>query len=216
MTSRRSRKNGYIYFYIPSPPQSVQAANARTTAECMSVSPLPRPPTSRSRLRAHRCSPFPRGASTIPPPDRPPRRFQKSRRQHAHHEPLREAWLTWSAHRADHVSAGVCILPHFERVARLTHVTERGAVDLLGHDERRRPSAAASTCRDSAEALRANTHEKCKAGAPCAHSRNERAKARLFESKQTRIGESIKDAAIVSVNRRRLKPNSDEMEDFGG
>ena len=58
--------------------------------------------------------------------------FRKVVRQHAHHERLREAWLAWSAHRADHVSgAGVCILPHFERAARLSHVTERVAVDLL-------------------------------------------------------------------------------------
>ena len=45
----------------------------------MRVSPLPRPRMSRSRLRAHQNSSFPRHARTMPSRNGPPRRFLKSR-----------------------------------------------------------------------------------------------------------------------------------------
>ena len=57
--------------------------------------------------------------------------FRKVVHRPAGPEQLREAWLTSSAHRADEVSQGVCVPSLFERVARLTYVTERGAGNLL-------------------------------------------------------------------------------------
>ena len=51
----------------------------RPLKQSMRVSPLPPPRKSRSRLRAHQNSSFPRHARTMPSRNGPPRRFLKSR-----------------------------------------------------------------------------------------------------------------------------------------
>ena len=181
----------------------------------MRVSPLPQPPTSRSRLRVHRHSPFPRCASTIPPPDRPPRRFQKSRtaarssrappRSLAHmvrapHGPCERRSLHPSAFRTRRTPYSC----HKTRRCRLAPGMMSGA----GH--RRLPQGVGISRRRFERSRMRNAKE-----ARLRPARKTSGRRRTYLTKQTRTGESIKAAAISLSNRRRMKPNSGEMEAFG-
>ena len=182
----------------------------------MRVSPLPPPRKSRSRLRAHQNSSFPRDPRPMPTRIGPPRRFLKSRssarrsrattRSLAH---IVRAPRGRGERRILHSSAfGTRRTPHLCRTTRRWKLAS-------GMMSGWRSKSAFSNLGTVRRSHRADGHQRRKAGAPWL-ARETSVRRRAYVSPNKRGSASrARPPPFLCQTVAALKPSSGEMEAFG-